>query len=89
MRWKFFVSPWLVTGILAAPIGVYLAARLVLPANYYIFKYFLNLFVLNSVFYFMVFRQSSKIGAVMLAFLVGLVLVTLIYYAFVFISATG
>jgi hypothetical protein len=65
---------------------VFLVAQSILPENPAMIRYFLTLYSLNSLVFFLIFRQYQALGKTMLVFLVALEIVATLYYVFDYLS---
>lgn len=62
-------------------------AQSVAPENPTVFRYFLSLYAIDSLVFFLIFKEHLTLGKTMLAFLLSLELIVLTYYFFNYLSA--
>lgn len=73
--------------VTAMTVAVYFWALFVMPENQTVMRYFLSLYVVDSIVFFLIFRDYQALGKTMLVFLFALELVVALYYGFNYLSA--
>lgn len=76
---------WLVA-LIGLPL-LYLFSRQVLASDTYIYRYFLALYLIDSLLLFLIIRASIKYAAIILAFLICFQFILASYYGLVHFSA--
>jgi|GEM_PF-4560479 len=59
----------------------------VMPENPIVFRYFVGLYAIDSLLFFLIFRQYRNLGKTLLVFLVSLEVIVALYYGFNSIGA--
>lgn len=74
-----------ITSTLGAGIVFWVSQR-ILPESPAMIRYFLTLYGINSLVFFLIFRDYQALGKTLLVFLVALEVVALLYYLFDYLS---
>ncbi len=91
VRWQLLseiqrlIIKWSILTVATA--SIFWFAQSVAPENPTVFRYFLSLYAIDSLVFFLIFKEHLTLGKTMLVFLLTLELIVTVYYFFNYLSA--